>query len=204
LSNKSRRKTMSEEGMRRFEEEVDRWSCPEKQESLKEVLGHLQELLPDRRRLYWKYPIVKEEGYSIVLTLWAPGAATRPHSHSGSEARIRVLNGSLWQRNFSIEKVGGMSLGGNLYREGENITEERASIHRIANAVSNAWAASLHLFSPPLEGMEVYDFDRNRGWSVTGDENTLGEPPSHALPIWPDFVPGLEPWGHGTTYAHGL
>jgi hypothetical protein len=37
--------------------------------------------------------------------------------------------------------------------------------------------------------MEVFDFGYNQRWTVKGGEDTMGEPPEDAKPIWPTKIP---------------
>lgn len=142
-------------------------------------------LPPAQRRPYYKKVVVSADDSCIVRIIWTPEGKTRPHKHGGSSAKIYVLQGALEQDLFSMWEEKCEFLERCIHLEGEEFEENPETVHRIGNASPFDWAVSLHLFEPPLEEMEVFDFAYNERWTVKGDEDTMGEPPKSALPIWP-------------------
>lgn len=146
-------------------------------------------LPPAQRRPYYKKVVVSADDSCIVFIVWTPEGKTRPHKHGGSGAKIHVLKGALMQDLFAVWNESGEVLEQVMHLEGEEFCEDPETVHRIGNASPFDWAVSLHLFEPPLTEMEVYDFAYNQRWTVKGDEDTMGEAPSDAKPIWPTKIP---------------
>ncbi len=139
-------------------------------------------------RPYYKQPILETSDSSVFLFLWVPEGKTRPHSHSGSEARIHVLYGTLRHEHFAIWDEDYELIDGENYPSlgrDADIDEPDNVVHRVLNPSLRWPALSLHLFVPPLNSMEVYEFAENKRWTVRGGEDTLGDPPCDAEPIWP-------------------
>lgn len=184
----------------------------------------LENLPAKEKRPYYKYVLYKGKKYGLykgkrakaVLIFWSPGAYTRPHNHSGSEAKITVIKGCLIQKYFVIheefKKVQEREWGIR-YHEGDDFIDdargmyeihmvdekgklkfiELPAVHQVLNESNSEWAVSFHVFEDritehsPLEAMWVHDFDREVPvkWKVRGDEDTWGDPPENAVPIWP-------------------
>jgi len=157
--------------------------------------------IPKEERLpYYKIPILGRGGKEVVMIFWVPNLATgvrngtKPHSHNGSEARVRVLLGMLRQDVFSIDideagrrrinSVERCYTGHASQSKDRGFVEKPHSIHALSNQGLGDWAVSLHEFDEDFS-MEIYDFNRNLRWPVTGHEDTLGDPPEDAIPIWP-------------------
>ena len=152
---------------------------------LEECINGYKSLPPSQRRPYYKKVLVRAEDSCIVRIIWAPEGRTRPHKHGGSSAKIYVVQGALAQELFALWDQGCGLLDRCIYSEGEEFDEDPETIHRIGNASPSDWAVSLHLFEPPLEEMEVFDFAYNERWTARGDEDTIGEAPGDVVPIWP-------------------
>lgn len=176
---------------RQYISAIEAMSEEEKRQYLDEIIEKCRKLQAVDGMSYRKIPIRETPDSTVMWVCWAPGASTRPHKHlepeavKGSEATICVVRGSLCQELFAIWSEDYEDLGGNTYQAGEKFVESPGSVHQVGNVSSGDWALSLHLFEPPLHGMEVYDFDIKFFWTVQGDEYTVGEPPPDALPIWP-------------------
>ncbi|MBI1888628.1 MAG: hypothetical protein HYS15_01710 [Candidatus Spechtbacteria bacterium] len=149
-----------------------------------QILQRYKKLPPCERRPYYKEVMMGAHDWCIVRIFWTPEGKTRPHKHGGSNTRIHVLQGTLEQDLFAVWDEGCELLERCIYLEGEEFSEDPETVHRIGNASPFDWAVSLHLFEPPLEKMEVFDFTYNERWTVKGGEDTMGDPPKDALPIW--------------------
>ncbi len=167
------------------------WGChsnPHITRVLAELIQEHKNLPLSQRRPYYKKVLVRAEDSCIVRIIWAPEGRTRPHKHGGSSAKIYVLQGALAQELFALWDEGCGLLERCIHSEGEEFDEDPETIHRIGNASPFEWAVSLHIFEPALKAMEVFDFAYNERWTVHGDEDTMGEAPSDAVPIWPKQI----------------
>jgi len=148
----------------------------------------------ERRRSkknYFKLELKSSSDHCVFLMFWAPEGKTRPHQHvyegRGSAAAIHVLKGTIVQELFRIGEAQEELLEYNEYFYGygqEAIQEEPDCVHRIGNKSLSSWAITVHEFTPGF-AMRVYDFELNRTWLIAGNEDTLGDPPYDAEPIWP-------------------
>jgi predicted metal-dependent enzyme (double-stranded beta helix superfamily) len=114
-----------------------------------------------RRRLY------RNENWEILLLCWLPGHKTAIHDHGDSWGATLVLMGDLvesqyqWHgRGIPLTMKGDSPLG-----ERQITVETQSTIHTVSNR-SAAPAASLHLYSPPLDFLHAYD-------ALSGDQNRV-------------------------------
>jgi|GEM_PF-5616440 hypothetical protein len=155
-----------------------------------------QSIPEDEQRPYYKIPISEHKGKKVVMIFWAASfvgralKGTKPHSHAGSKAKVRVLYGMLRQDVFSIDidgagrrRVNSIEKYYVSLRNHSEFVEEPYSIHAVSNAELGKWSVSLHEFDEGFT-MEIYDFEKNLRWPSRGDEDTLGDPPENAVPIW--------------------
>lgn len=146
---------------------------------------------------YFKEILKGSEDRRLYIMYWAPKGMTRPHQHiyedKGAPATIYILRGGLSQELYAIFDEGYERLEKNEFSAGEEICEEPNSLHAIGNSSAHDWAVSIHEFVPGFK-MRVYDFNfvrdgkKGRQWIVDGKEDTLGDPPESATPIWPRVV----------------
>lgn len=158
--------------------------------NFREVVKCFEELSTGEKKSYYKLPVFMNEAVSLIIIFWSPASQTRPHSHDISQAEIWVLQGSLSRSVYHLNKERKPSkivpdgVDEILFFYDNYLTELPGEIHQIANNFEG-WTVSLHKFTPGLSRMWVYDLENNLKWPVAGDEDTLGEPPKNAGPIWP-------------------
>ncbi|MEM1022816.1 MAG: cysteine dioxygenase family protein [Myxococcota bacterium] len=96
---------------------------------------------------YTRRILGEARGVELVLVGWLPGQSTLIHDHDGSLCAFKVLKGRLREEQFDDPE--GARRG---YREllpGWVQSCGLDEVHRLSNA-SDAPAASLHLYTPPL------------------------------------------------------
>ena len=172
---------------------IESLSEEERQSYFAECVSDLENLPRREKRPYYKFSIARNKikGYCLIIIFWPPGGETRPHIHSDSQAKIKVLKGTLSETNFTLmepkRNLRRFFIGRTYDSLDETIVESPDSIHSVKNCSKYDWAASLHLFMPELIEMEIYDFEENWRYNINGDADTriLGaRRPKNAAPIW--------------------
>jgi quercetin dioxygenase-like cupin family protein len=105
---------------------------------------------PDER---WHQRIYRDRRVDVWLISWLPTQGTQLHDHGGSSGSFTVLSGRLTEA-----VAGGSSLRDHERRAGESVGFGPHYIHDVRN-LSDAPAASVHAYSPPLTTMTFYDLD---------------------------------------------
>ncbi len=112
---------------------------------------------------YRRNRIRRTEAYEMLLICWAPGQESPVHDHRGSICAFQVLEGTCCEQRF--ERLpdgpeGGLRAAASPewleYERGTVCVSRDADIHRVANRCGERNLCTLHVYSPPLDGMRSY------------------------------------------------
>ena len=95
--------------------------------------------------------IYRDEHLSAWLICWMQGQETGFHDHAGSSGAVTVVSGALLEQRPAPQ--GGLI--GNLHSRGEIFDFGPTVVHGVRHH-GTAPATSLHVYSPPLDGMGAY------------------------------------------------
>lgn len=147
-----------------------------------EDLAPFRNWLPDR---HTRNKIFRNDMIEVMLICWPIGAITPLHTHNGQLGWMTMLEGKLLVENYrkvscnrpeNQQVVGLDCLAGATNIEMEHLTNEYAipggplntvdkkqTIHRIQNLAEwNERAASLHVYSRPIDSCVVFDLENQR------------------------------------------
>lgn len=99
----------------------------------------------------WHQRIYRDRRVDVWLISWLPSQGTQLHDHGGSSGSFTVLSGRL-----SEAVVTGSALHDHDRVGGDSVGFGPQYIHDVRNH-SDAPAASVHAYSPPLTTMNFYD-----------------------------------------------
>lgn len=108
---------------------------------------------------YTRNRIFRNEFAELLVLGWVPGQESMIHDHDGSVGAVRVLEGSIREIKFVWDEDGKLIEGksadagtGMIAGVGE------PDIHQLVCTTENGGpAVTLHLYAPPLEGLNIYD-----------------------------------------------
>jgi predicted metal-dependent enzyme (double-stranded beta helix superfamily) len=92
--------------------------------------------------------------HDIWLIRWGPGSRTELHDHGSSAGALYVVEGELEEQLLNPVRAGRPLR--RVLRERDDRPMARSHIHAVANA-SDTVAASIHVYSPPLETMHHFE-----------------------------------------------
>jgi cysteine dioxygenase len=122
----------------------------------------LQDHIRFSSRGYTRNLICRTPRFELLLIGWKPGDFTPIHDHAGSLNLVRVHRGILSSREFEVVSSGRpLRTAIRLKSErdlgsGEIASVTEVGIHQLANT-SRRNLLTIHLYSPPLREMTVYD-----------------------------------------------
>ncbi len=123
---------------------------------------------------YARVQLCTTRHWELVAMCWLPGQGTRVHDHGGCCGASVVLAGSRIETSFRRRQ-------GRLQRStqrrleiGEAMFERESTVHQVENRTRRR-AISLHLYTPPLGDVRVFE-PRGDGRMTTAAE-ALGLPP---------------------------
>lgn len=105
---------------------------------------------------YARIPLFTRRHWELVAMCWLPGQGTRVHDHGGSSGASLLLSGTLVETSYVIRAGRLRRVMLRRVKAGEAILESVSTIHQVANR-SKRPAISLHLYSPPLGEVQVFE-----------------------------------------------
>ncbi|WP_066255657.1 cysteine dioxygenase [Neobacillus drentensis] len=130
-------------------------------------LAHLPEPLkglPYNRKLLYKNKEVE-----LLVMNWSQ-LECAPHDHGNSHGWIQVLSGTSLNTVYEIR---GNGLPAELFHEyhhkGKFYYAPKKAVHKMMKASNHTDMVTLHLYSPPITGMIVYDFQKCAACVVSDD-----------------------------------
>ena len=130
-------------------------------------LAHLPEPLkglPYNRKLLYK-----NEEVELLVMNWSQ-LECAPHDHGNSHGWIQVLSGTSLN---TVYEISGNGLPAELFHEyhhkGKFYYASKKAIHKMMKASNNTDMVTLHLYSPPITGMIVYDLKKCAACIVSDD-----------------------------------
>lgn len=133
---------------------------------------------------FWKYVKLRDDfynrtlvregpNYQALILTWKAGQVSPIHNHRGSNCAVAVLSGT------ASEIIFGSSGSGLIYpirtttlNEGSTTVSADEDIHQMGNlAEDERPLVTLHIYSPKLVGMEIFELDR----SIYGNYEDLVE-----------------------------
>ncbi|MBM7553470.1 cysteine dioxygenase [Thalassobacillus pellis] len=123
--------------------------------SREELEEHLH---PPEDKPYQRKALYKDENTELLVMNWAD-IECAPHDHGDSIGWIQVVNGTTKQ---TVYKVKGNRLPKVLFHEykekGDVFFSPRKGVHKMGRKGGDP-LITVHLYSPPIQGMKVYDLD---------------------------------------------
>jgi Cysteine dioxygenase type I len=88
--------------------------------------------------------------YDAWLVTWPGGSALGPHDHGAARSVLHVIDGELVE--YRSDRAGEASPAGRALLRGDSTFGAPSLVHQLVNR-SEAEATTLHVYSPPLEGI---------------------------------------------------
>lgn len=144
----------------------------EMKEALAKINMSLDELKPflqsSSGKPYYRKLLYKSEDVELLVMNWSD-LECAPHDHGDSHGWIQVLNETSVNSVYEVE---GNSLPKELFKEyhhqGKFFYAPKKGVHKM-QADGTSGLVTLHLYSPPISGMKVYDLEKCAACVVSDD-----------------------------------
>jgi len=119
-------------------------------------------------RPYYRKLLYADEQVELLIMNWAD-IECAPHDHGDSTGWIQVLSGATRNTVFKVKK-GHLpeALFTEIKKEGVLLYAPQHGVHKMGREGANP-LITLHLYSPPIRGMKVYDFKKCAACIVSSD-----------------------------------
>ncbi|WP_409290807.1 cysteine dioxygenase [Peribacillus sp. SCS-37] len=150
--------------MEKVREVLDLINQPTRKE-LKKALLDLELTLEDVKPLlrtaegrpYYRKLLYHNEEVEMLVMNWSQ-LECAPHDHGASQGWIKVLSGSSLNTVYKVDGNGWPEeLFEELHQDGKLFYAPRKGVHKMKAAGPEL--VTLHLYSPPISGMKVYDLE---------------------------------------------
>ncbi|MFD2214541.1 cysteine dioxygenase [Metabacillus endolithicus] len=117
---------------------------------------------------YYRKLLFKNERVELLVMNWSQ-IECAPHDHGSSFGWIQVINGTA---KNTVYKVDGTKLPIELFTEfqenGKMFFAPEKGVHKMS-VLNKSKLVTLHLYSPPITGMKVYDLNKCAACIVSDD-----------------------------------
>jgi cysteine dioxygenase len=134
---------------------------------------------------YGRRLLHRDQTGEVMLAGWGKDAECAPHDHAGGVGVVQVLDGVFTETDW-VWRDGTLALGASRrWRAGDSIPVVAGGIHSM---LAHGAGTTLHLYTPAISGMRVFDPARRQTLSVR-DECGAWVPRDEALILarvdWP-------------------
>lgn len=115
---------------------------------------------------YGRNVLYRSENYEVMLATWAPRAECAPHDHGFSKGLVWLVEGDFLETHYDFNND--LSVVGNTvaHSAGALLKVIPGDIHSMTSV---AGGSTLHIYTPVIDAMKVYDAGGKR--TLTVDEN---------------------------------
>ena len=126
----------------------------------------LLSLYPQAGEPYGRRVLYQSAEYEVMLATWTPGAECAAHDHGFSNGLVWLAAGQFIENHYRFD--GQLNLTeSHRYNEASSIVSvNERDIHSMR---APSGGISLHVYSPPIHGMKVYDAVGQRTLVVSDD-----------------------------------
>jgi cysteine dioxygenase len=125
--------------------------------------------MPDDQRPYGRRVLFAGEGLEVMVATWTRGVSCAPHDHGGAFGAVQVLQGRARHRIWTVQDGALRLLKEHTAGPGDLLTCGPDMIHSMGDDGDDAPLMTLHLYTPSIDFMVVYDTDGDETLVVDGD-----------------------------------
>jgi cysteine dioxygenase len=123
---------------------------------------------PSEGKPYNRKLLYKNEEVEMLVINWSQ-LECAPHDHGGSHGWIQVLSGTSINTVYEITSDGlPKELFHEFHQNGKLFFAPKQGVHKM-QASNHTDLVTLHLYSPPINGMKVYDLEKCAACVVSDD-----------------------------------
>lgn len=141
-------------------------------------------LLPQGPEPYGRRILYRSATHEVMLATWAKGAECAPHDHGWSTGIVWLVSGRFMESEYTFD--GGLTLTDSkpLSRSMSVMRVDHSDIHSMRSLDQGI---SLHIYSPPIVQMKVYDQANRRVITVSDDCGAW-------IPADKKYILDIRPW----------
>jgi cysteine dioxygenase len=124
---------------------------------------------PDPAHPYGRKVLMGGDGVEVMVATWTRGVPCAPHDHGGALGAVQVLQGRARHRIWKVEDGALRLVKEHVALPGELLACGPDMVHSMGDDGDEEPLMTLHLYTPTIDFMVVYDQDADRTLVVDGD-----------------------------------
>lgn len=160
---------------------IEKFSGLKEVPSLPDICGWLaaaeiteEEIRPYRQfnsEKYARNKIFRNDFVELLILAWLPGQITLIHDHNGSHGVVRIFEGEITETKYQFDKEEKIRISSaQIVPAGMLAGVGEPDIHHLGNDLTNKEnAISIHVYAPPLKGMNIYEVGSGESWLYQPD-----------------------------------
>jgi cysteine dioxygenase len=124
---------------------------------------------PDPDHPYGREVLPGGDAVEVMVATWTPGVPCAPHDHGGAFGAVQVLQGRARHRIWKVEGGRLRLIKEHVVQPGELLACGPDMVHSMGDDGADEPLMTLHLYTPSIEFMVVYDQDGDQTLVVDGD-----------------------------------
>lgn len=125
--------------------------------------------MPDDTRPYGRRVLLAGAGVEVMVATWTRGVPCAPHDHGGALGAVQVLQGRARHRVWQVVDGDLQLVKEHTAAPGELLVCGPDMIHSMGDDGDAEPLMTLHLYTPSIDFMVVYDQERSETLVVDGD-----------------------------------
>ena len=127
-------------------------------------LEELRQYVRFNEASYTRNLVSENPMYRLLVLCWGPGQISPIHDHFGSTCAVLVVGGTATETRYTLTAEGlARPTGTFVYGPGTVFGGQDADIHALGNCrTDGAGLVTVHVYSPPLVHMNLYDAETPR------------------------------------------
>jgi cysteine dioxygenase len=115
---------------------------------------------------YGRKVLFRSEKFEVMLATWASGAECAPHDHGDARGIVWLVEGDFTETHYELTE--------NLTVIGKPLSRPAGTLLRVTpgdihSMVAHKGGMSLHIYTPSIHDMKVFDTEKRRTLVVTDD-----------------------------------
>ena len=109
---------------------------------------------------YQRNLVRETDTYHLYAMCWSGGQASPIHDHAGSACGLKVIDGEAFETIFEHTDAGRLRPHAACRKPAGHVcVSYDGDTHRFGNASRETCMISLHVYTPPLQGYQIFDDD---------------------------------------------
>lgn len=130
-------------------------------------LAEIAQDSPHASEAYGRKVLFKNEEVEVMLAKWTYQSMAAPHNHGTSQGLIWFAQGNFREQHYHFKNHAlTQEQSSQIYSENEVVTVEPNDIH---SCQPETVGLSLHIYSPPIHHMKVWDQEKKRTLTVADE-----------------------------------